>query len=154
MNVESSTVQPTLSMTVETCLATISQDVESPVQSLYADLAAQKITPQHPLVFIYRDLDGDPNRRFELEVAQPVSDRDLEAYRGSLQPGSLSQMNYVERVHTGTLEDMGERTYAPFFADIAKAGMQPGRECREVYSVYNAVDHADNVTHVQIEVRQ
>ncbi|MEM6986698.1 MAG: hypothetical protein AAF499_09185, partial [Pseudomonadota bacterium] len=101
MNIQTSITQPILSLTVETCLATITQDVDAPVQSLYADLEAQNIAPRQPMIFIYRDLDGDIHRKFSLEVAQPVSAADLATYTGTLQSSELAAMQFVEREHTG-----------------------------------------------------
>lgn len=153
MHIDTLTAQTALTTSVDTCLATLSRDVDGPVQALYADLATNQVTPIAPLVFIYRDLDGDPQRRFTLEVAQPVEDADLATYNGTLRTVTLEPLRCVQREHLGDLEDMGSRTYAPFFADIAAAGLTPGTECREVYSVYKGPHSEDNRTRVQVEVR-
>ncbi|MEM9602727.1 MAG: hypothetical protein AAGA11_07680 [Pseudomonadota bacterium] len=153
MQIDTLTAQTALATSLDTCLATLSRDVDGPVQALYADLAAQRIAPDAPLVFIYRDLDGDPQRRFTLEVAQPLEEADLATYDGALRAVTLTPLRCVQREHLGDLEDMGSRTYAPLFADIAAAGLTPGAQCREVYSVYNGPHSADNRTLVQVEVQ-
>ncbi len=152
MYIEQLNEQHTIAMRIDTCLATLTQDIAEPVQAFYAELAANGVTPKDPLVFVYRDLDGDIHRPFSLEVAQPIDEDTRAHYRGKHALGTLKPMSCVQRVHQGTLADMGERTYATMFADLAKAGIATGRECREVYTVFNGIDAADNATHVQIEV--
>ncbi len=154
MHIDQLNAQHTIFMRVDTCLATLTQDIGEPVRAFYAELAANGITPKAPLVFVYRDLDGDIHRPFSLEVAQPVDEDSRARYRGKHTVGTLKPMHCVQRVHQGTLADMGERTYAALFEDLAKAEIATGQECREVYTVFNGVDASDNLTHVQIEVLQ
>jgi len=110
MYIEQLNEQHTIAMRIDTCLATLTQDIAEPVQAFYAELAANGVTPKDPLVFVYRDLDGDIHRPFSLEVAQPIDEDTRAHYRGKHALGTLKPMSCVQRVHQGTLADMGERT--------------------------------------------
>ena len=154
MDIKQSLPTVTVSTDVKATLNDISECVGNLPENLYADVAAQGLEPAGPMVFAYRGVDGNPNTAFDIDIALPVRLSSPEDYKGNYSIKTLSPFDYVERIHQGSVKNIGAEAYGPFYVDLGKAGMPLTGELREVYSHWVDADSEENVTAIQIGVKR
>ncbi len=151
MEIKTVNAQPAISLHLKTKLNSIHQDVADKPEQLMHALASANISPTGPMVFVYRNMTPNPSAIFDLEIALPVSS--TKGYKGVAKASTLGKLHYVETVHKGDLQSMGEQTYPTFFGAIKTANLQVGSESREVYTHFVDAGSADNITHIQVGVQ-
>ena len=154
MNIQTNDPMTVISVKKTATLNTLTDIVgNTPVQML-VDMEAHDIEATGPMIFIYRGVNGDPDAPFELEVSVPVSDNafQLRDYSGRYSVNTIEAFRYVERTYLGPVDGLGKEGYEPLFIDMAKAGIEPSGEAREVYMNWVGPESPDNRTDIQVGV--
>lgn len=153
MHIHTSNSVSAIAIKLRSSLNTIYQDVDTLPEALFEDLHKAGIQPTGPLMFIYDGMTGDPQEKFDLRIALPVSVEDAGGYKGSNLTFRLEPFHFVEQVLHGDLADLGKKAYEPLLGQIQQAGLTMTGFCREVYQNYVDMQSDDNETRVQVGVK-
>lgn len=154
---ETQTTIPTKAVTARltATLATISQDVGDIPMQIFNDVEQQQCEQSGAMVFVYRGVDGQPDKQIDVEISLPIqfgtSGND---YNGKFEVNDVAPFNYVENLYVGPVADMSKKGYEPLFAQLAQTGLVPNGECREVYEHWVGPDSAENRINIQVGVQQ
>lgn len=132
-------------------LKTIFADIGNLPEQLEADVKAQGLETDGPMIFVYRGCSGDMESPFDLEITQPV--KSTSAYRGNFQTSTLPPFKCVERTYKGNIMEIGPKGYEPFITDLENQGLTMTDQAREIYTLYEGPESENNVTELQIGVK-
>lgn len=132
---------------LESSLQTLTSDVGEVPNKLAADLEKLGIKSTGPQEWIYRGSDGDPAKKFILDICIPVnkSIKDNPAFK------NLETKKCAVETHKGSWADLG-LTYKKMMDEITASGQLPGDVSREVYIHCDFVNQENNITEIQIEL--
>ena len=153
MNIHTSNSVSAIAIKLQSTLNTVNQDVDKLPEALFEDLHKAGIQPTGPMMFIYDGVTDDPEAKFDLRIALPVSVEDAERYKGSNLTFRLAPFHFVEQVLHGDLAGLGTKAYEPLFGQIQQAGLTMTGFCREVYQNFVDMQNDDNETRVQVGVK-
>lgn len=103
-----------------------------------------------PQIWVYEDSDGNPNTRFELTMAIPVSKSTGDP--GKFRFAEFPEFNCISEIHSGSWAQLG-LTYQKLMPAIMKQGLSYTGISREVYLVCDFENPENNRTEIQIEVK-
>jgi effector-binding domain-containing protein len=130
----------------ETSLATMGQYVGQTPSEMYAELAKLGKQPASPQIWIYKGGDGNPETKFELQIAIPVAGN----IAGETPEFTvLPEFKCLTMVHNGPWENL-KHSYGQIIGYLMQNGMQMGNECREIYHCCDFENPENNITEIQI----
>lgn len=140
-----------LSATIRTSLHNIQKDSGNTPERLYEIAGKAGLIPAGGQIWRYMGADGNKETIFTLEMGLPVSGMPV----GSTDGFSISEtphFKYISTTHKGSWDNLYE-TYGRIIAELRTNGLNMTQECREVYTVVDMEQPANNVTEVQIGVQ-
>lgn len=140
-----------LSATIQTSLNGIQKDTGSIPEQLYEVAGKAGLIPAGGQIWRYLGADGNRDKVFTLEMGLPVSGMPV----GTTNGYSISEtpaFKYISTIHKGTWDNLYE-TYGRVIGELRAAGYNMTEECREVYTVVDMENPANNITEVQIGVQ-
>lgn len=132
----------------ETSLKDLTNYVQNTPSEMYENLEKYGIQPIGHQIWCYFGGDGNPNTKFTLEIAIPVSK--LLSIQG-MDFKELSDFKCASKIHNGPWHNLKE-TYQSLINDIYKSGNSLGIECREVYIQCDFDNPENNITEIQIGI--
>lgn len=101
------------------------------------------------LEFMYFGIDGNPETKFDLIIAFPVSVRGAESTL--FEYYESEPFHCVHLDYKGDMNGIGE-AWSAFIKTIVESGLTPTGQCREVYKIWIGDDSIDNVTELQMGI--
>lgn len=115
------------------------------LQALTDEARQRRLAVSGPPVFRALGMPRDTTTRFDMEFCLPVE---------ASADGALPALNCACLMHHGPLSTLFEAGYAPLLAAMEQAGLQPGRESREVYHQWQGPESPDNRIEIQIAIAE
>lgn len=139
----------TLSFTTQTTFVEMQNLVIGKAREIYQEAVNKGLDICGPVYWIYTGADGNPQTRFQLQIAVPVN-IEME-FAGELVCKNLPDFKFVKYTHYGKWENFGE-AYCKVFAFIADSGFKYSGTCREVY-IHIDLENPDNhITEIQVGI--
>lgn len=133
----------------ETTIQDMLQYVRVKAQELYIDALDNKLEITGPVYWIYKGADGQPDTRFELTIALPVSQVNSEIKNSNFKLKTLDTFRCVSQTHEGCWSTLGE-TYGSIFFDLSVKEPALSGVNREIYLNMDFNNPDANITEVQI----
>jgi effector-binding domain-containing protein len=140
-----------LSANIKTSLATIQKDTGETPMHLYDVATKAGLVPAGPQIWRYVGADGNKDTIFSLEMALPVSGVAIGTSLG-YNLSETPSFKYVSTIHHGSWDNLYQ-TYARIIAELQTNGLTMTDECREVYTVVDMENPANNITEVQMGIQ-
>ena len=136
----------------ETTLNKMNAEVNPFIEKLMTALESAGLKPSGPMEFIYKGATSDMDKKFLLEIAQPVI--------GDAQPNGLSGFKLketpaftcAEQRYKGKMEGIMD-AYKALFGEIANEGLKPNEEVREVYQNWVSLSSDQNIVDIQVGIQ-
>lgn len=135
----------------ETTLAKIGDVAERLTDELFDALEKSGNRREGPVTFVYINATPDPTKPFKLQVGVPVQKGGVEF--GDFKVRQLASGKAATVVFCGSLQYLHE-VYQTLFPDIFAKGHQPTEEMREMYFNWEGSESPNNVTQIQIMLKQ
>ncbi len=147
---EIKTQQPftAISVTKKATLKTLSKHIGSVAQELFEDAVNAKLLPAGPVYWVYYNMDGDPDKEFDLEVVIPVQGE------GKPQKFELKEMpefKAATTIHIGPWLEFGD-TYQKLIGELMAKGNKMTSVCREMYINVDFEHPERNITEIQVGI--
>lgn len=149
---EKKSVQKTtvLCCTLNSSLKDMMNDVGNLPDEMMAKATELKLEITGPQIWIYEGSDGNPETKFKLTIAIPVT-------KSSGDPGkfnftTLPEFKCISEIHKGSWAKLGE-TYQKLMPAIMQQGLSYTGTTREIYKVCDFENQENCITEIQIEVR-
>jgi len=145
------TIQPmhVFCFETETTMQEMFQYIRVKAQQLYADAIKNGLEITGPVYWIYNGADGQPETRFLLTIALPVSQSEAELSESEFKLKTLDSFRCLSHTHEGAWENLGE-TYGQLFSEIQVKDPATSGQNREIYLNMDFDNPAGNITEVQI----
>jgi effector-binding domain-containing protein len=149
---EKKTVQKTtvICISLNASLKSLMDDIGNLPDELMAKATEMKLEIAGPQIWVYDGSDGNPNTRFELTIAIPVSKTSGDP--GKFRFAEFPEFKCISEIHNGAWAKLGE-TYQKLMPAIMQQGLSYTGISREVYKVCDFEKPENCVTEVQIEVK-
>ncbi len=149
---EKKTVQKTTALccTLKTSLKSMMTDTGNLPTELMAKATELKLEIAGPQIWVYEGSDGNPNTKFELTIAIPVSKRIGDP--GKFRFAEFPEFNCISEIHKGAWAKLGE-TYQKLMPAIMQQGLSYTGISREVYQVCDFENPENCITEIQIEIK-
>jgi effector-binding domain-containing protein len=108
------------------------------------------IRAKGPAMFIYKGVQEDMSKPFTLEIGWCVADDAKDV--GELKVRKLPAAKYATMLYTGSTAN-ASKIYEKLMPAIAKAGLTPAGDVREMYIYWERPDSLNNVIQVQVELK-
>ena len=134
-----------------TTFSKMNGEVNPFIENLMTELESAGYVPAGPMEFIYKGATNDPNKEFQLEVAQPVNG----SPSGELNNFELKQtpiLNCVSHSYVGPMDKI-MATYDELFGNIQKEKLVPTDEVREVYHNWVSLSSEENIVEIQVGIQ-
>jgi len=136
----------------ETTLNTMNEEVNPFIEKLMTTLESAGLKPSAPMEFIYKGATDDMDKKFLLEIVQPVS--------GDADPKNLSGLKLketpaftcVQHRYKGKMDGI-MNAYDQLFANISKESLAPTDEVREVYQNWVSLSSDQNIVDIQVGIQ-
>jgi effector-binding domain-containing protein len=135
----------------ETTMQDMLQYVRVVAHSIYKDAVKHDLEITGPVYWIYEGADGQPDTRFSLTIAVPVSPADHNLSDSDFKLKTLDSFHCVSRQHLGDWSKLGE-TYGKMAAEIQSGQLTMNGQNREIYLNMDFEHPEANITEVQIGV--
>jgi effector-binding domain-containing protein len=150
---EIKSIQPihVLYFDTETSLREISEHVRTVARRLYQDAVKNDLEITGPVYWIYDGADGQPDTKFNLTIALPVTP--VEA----ILPDSMFQVKYLEPFEciTGQLYGSWDKLggmYGNLISGLSADNLMMSGQNREIYLNMDFLHPERNITEVQIGI--
>jgi len=149
---EKKTVQKTtvLCISLNASLKSLMDDIGNLPEELMAKATELKLEIAGPQIWVYDGSDGNPNTKFELTMAIPVSKPIGDP--GKFRFAEFPEFKCVSEIHKGAWAKLGE-TYQKLMPAIMQQGLSYTGISREVYQVCDFENPKNCVTEIQIEIK-
>lgn len=149
---EKKTVQKTtvICYTLDSSLKSMMTDIGTLPDELMAKATELKLEIASPQIWVYEGSDGNPNTKFELTIAIPVSK--ISGDPGKFRFAKFPEFKCVSEIHKGAWDKLGE-TYQKLMPAIMQQGLSYTGISREVYKVCDFEKPENCITEIQIEVK-
>lgn len=135
--------------TRKTTLKTLGESIGHVAQSLFEDAVAAKLLPAGPVYWVYYDMDGNPDKEFDLDVVVPVQG---EGKPAKYELKEMPDFKAATTIHNGKWEEFGG-TYEQLIGELSSKGHQMTGVCRELY-INVDMEHAErNITEIQVGIK-
>jgi len=149
---EKKTIQKTtvLCYTLKSSLRTMMNDTGTLPNELMEKAVELKLEITGPQIWVYDGSDGNPNTKFELTIAIPVSKPIGDP--GKFRFVEFPEFKCVSEIHKGAWARLGE-TYQKLMPVLMQQGLSYTGISREVYKVCDFEKPENCITEIQIEVK-
>lgn len=130
-------------------LKTLSESIGHVAQSLFEDAVAAKLLPAGPVYWVYYDMDGNPDKEFDLDIVIPVQG---EGKPEKFELTEMPEFKFASTTHIGDWSKFGG-TYEQLIGTLMSKGEEMTGICRELY-INIDMEHADrNITEIQVGIK-
>jgi effector-binding domain-containing protein len=136
--------------TLKSSLKTMMEDTGTLPAELMEKALELDLEIAGPQIWVYDGSDGNPNTRFELTIAIPVSKTTGDP--GKFRFAVFPEFNCISEIHHGSWAQLG-LTYQKLMPAIMQQGLSYTGISREVYLVCDFEKPENCVTEIQIEVK-
>lgn len=155
METQSTTTMKAVTARLTSTLATITQSVGDLPMQIYNDVEQQQCELSGPMVFVYRGVDGQPDKEIEVEISLPIQTGGTRnAYQGKFELSDVDPFHFVENTYVGPVAEMSKKGYEPLFAQLAQSNLIPSGECREVYEHWVGPESDENRINIQVGIQR
>lgn len=151
METKTVTNMKALTFTLETTLKNMMEDVANIPNEITEKVNSLGLEPAGPQVWLYTGCDGNPEKPFELTIAQPVNS--AKGYPGKFKFTELPASKVITTMHRGSWNTLHE-TYMQMLAGVEKQNLNYAGRSREIYHQFDFENESSNITEVQIEILQ
>jgi effector-binding domain-containing protein len=134
----------------ETTFDKLKDTIDKYLPMLTKGIEAGQIHPKGHAMFLYRGVQEDMSKPFNLEVGWVVSDNTKAA--GELKLRKLPETKCATMLYTGSVANIA-KVYEKLMPAVAKAGLTPAGDVRECYLNWEGAESANNVIQVQVELK-
>lgn len=135
-----------LSFTTQTTFVEMQNLVVGKAREIYKEAVNQDLDICGPVYWVYTGADGNPQTRFQLEIAVPVNKK--KDFQSDLECNNLPAFKFVKYTHYGKWENFRD-AYCKVFAFIEASGLKYNGICREMY-IHIDLENPDNhITEIQ-----
>ena len=133
----------------ETTMETMLQYVRVVARELYQEAIAHDLEIAGPVYWIYRGADGQPDTKFNLTVAIPVTNSSTQSIGSRFKIAKLDTFKCLTEQHLGDWGKLGN-TYGALMGEIQSKNLQMNGLTREIYLNMDFENPEGNITEVQI----
>lgn len=150
---ETKSIQPmhVLCFETETTMQDMLQYVRVVAHRIYKDAIKHELELTGPVYWIYEGADGQPDTKFSLTIAVPVSKTKFELVESEFKIKQLDTFNCISKIHFGDWSKLGE-TYGQLFGEVQSKNLALTGQTREIYLNMDFENPEGNVTEVQIGI--
>ena len=135
----------------ETTMKDMLRHVRVVAHQIYQDAVKQELEITGPVYWIYQGADGQPDTKFFLTIAVPVTKPDAEIQGSEFKLRKLDSFTCISQTHFGDWNKLGE-TYGRLFGEVQSGNLIPSGETREIYLNMDFENTEGNITEVQIGI--
>ena len=135
----------------KTTLKTMNDAVNPFIERLMTDLESAGFKPSGPMEFIYKGATSDVDKTFVLEIAQPVSGESESGNLSQFELREIPKLTCVSYFYKGKMDKIMD-AYNDLFGEMAKEGLKPTDEVREVYQNWVSLSSDQNIVEIQIGI--
>jgi len=135
----------------ETTMETMMQYVRVVARQLYQDAITHDLEITGPVYWIYQGADGQPDTKFALTVAIPVTNSSAQSSGSQFNIAKLDTFQCLSEQHLGDWAKLGN-TYGALMGEIQSKNLQMSGLTREIYLNMDFENPEANITEVQIGV--
>jgi len=149
---EKKTLQKTtvLCYTLETSLKAMMDDTGTLPTELIEKATELRLEIAGPQIWVYDGSDGNPNTKFELTIAIPVSKPNGDP--GKFRFAEFPEFKCISEIHKGSWARLGE-TYQKLMPAIMQQGLSYTGISREVYQICDFEEPENCITEIQIGIK-
>jgi effector-binding domain-containing protein len=131
----------------ETTLKEIAKFVRVKAVEIYKEAINSGYEITGPVYWIYYGMDGNPDTRFNLEIAVPVQEKRIP--RNGFICKTIDPMECSTLVHKGTWDNLSQ-SYSLLIDELTKSGRVLNGIAREVYINIDFENPENNITEIQL----
>lgn len=139
------------SFETETTMREMLQYVRVLARSIYKDAIKHGLEITGPVYWVYVGADGQPDTKFTLTIAVPVSKTESEIQNSEFRLKKLEPFECVSQTHIGEWSKLGE-TYGALFGELHAKNLPLNGQTREIYLNMDFDNPEANITEVQIGI--
>jgi effector-binding domain-containing protein len=149
---EKKTVQKTtvLCISINSTLKSMMTDTGNLPDELVAKATELQLEIAGPQIWVYEGSDGNPNTKFELTIAIPVSKTFGDP--GKFRFAEFPEFKCISEIHKGAYAKLGE-TYQKLMPAIMQQGLSFTGTTREIYKVADFENQENCITEIQIQIK-
>jgi hypothetical protein len=132
----------------QTNFADLKNTIDKLMEPFDKAVAAGKVQPTGPYVFVYKGVSEDMSKPFTLQVGRPIKP----GAAGEIKSRKLEPLKAATVVYTGNLANFPP-VFPGIYQDLFAAGLTPTGELRENYIYWEGPDSPNNVIIIQIGVK-
>lgn len=130
-------------------LKTLTESVGMVAQELFEDAIAARLLPAGPVYWVYYNMDGNPDKEFDLEVVIPVQG---EGKPGKFETKEMPEFKCATTTYVGPWTDFGN-VYQQLIGELMQQGHQMTTVCREMYINIDFEHPERNITEIQVGIQ-
>jgi effector-binding domain-containing protein len=142
-----------LSFETQTTLNELPEYVRVVAHKMYRVAVEQELEITGPVYWIYKGMDGNPETRFLLTIALPVSFKQGDLNGPEFNLKRLEGFNCASVDHLGPWDKLGE-TYGAIIPEVLSRGLTLSGQNREIYLNIDFDNPEANITEVQIGITE
>lgn len=142
---------PVLMYTMKATLATIAEAPGAIPDELVTKANELGLEIAGPQIWQYRNVDGNPNSQFDLDICLPVNE--MKGDPGKFQFEVLPEITCISEIHKGSWSKLSN-TYNRLMGEMTRKGIVPGNMSREIYHVCDFENEENCITEVQMLFNQ
>lgn len=152
---EIKSIQPihVLYFETETSLREISEHVRIVARRLYQDAVKNELEITGPIYWIYKGADGQPDTKFNLTIALPVTPAEKALSDSTFQLKYLEAFECIAGQLYGSWDKLGE-IYGNLISGLSADSLVMSGQNREIYLNMDFLHPERNITEVQIGIRR
>ena len=135
----------------ETTMKEMLQRVRVVAHRIYKDAVKHGLEITGPVYWIYEGADGQPDTKFFLTIAVPVTEPAFEIQGSEFKLRKLDSFTCISQTHFGDWNKLGE-TYGRLFGEVQSGNLKLSGLTREIYLNMDFENPDGNITEVQIGI--
>jgi len=132
-------------------LMTLAQVIPTTAGKLMETVKAKHVAIAGPMMLVYHGVDGNPAKKFKLEVGIMVNDDAAEPGAGIIKT-KAEPFKCATMLYSGPVAKLG-LAHQQLYADLFGAGLTPTGVSREYYLYFEDPNSANNVILIQVGVQ-